>query len=133
MAYNVLITGGSRGIGAAAVREFAKAGYNVAFTWHSSASAADAVVLPYRSATQSGVTQIAYNFCTPMIVTDVGGLAEIVPNGKVGYVTSVDARAIADALLDFCQRDPHCFDSGIEEEKRKYAWSNMTAAVTQGA
>lgn len=50
MAYNVLITGGSRGIGAAAVREFAKAGYNVAFTWHSSASAADAVVQDVRSA-----------------------------------------------------------------------------------
>ena len=50
MAYNVLITGGSRGIGAAAVREFAKAGYNVAFTWHSSASAADAVVQAVRSA-----------------------------------------------------------------------------------
>ena len=50
MAYNVLITGGSRGIGAAAVLEFAKAGYNVAFTWHSSASAADAVVQAVRSA-----------------------------------------------------------------------------------
>ena len=50
MAYNVLITGGSRGIGAAAVREFAKAGYNVAFTWHSSVSAADAVVQDVRSA-----------------------------------------------------------------------------------
>ena len=50
MAYNVLITGGSRGIGAAAVREFARAGYNVAFTWHSSASAADAVVQDVRSA-----------------------------------------------------------------------------------
>ena len=50
MAYNVLITGGSRGIGAAAVREFAKAGYNVAFTWHSSASSADAVMQDVRSA-----------------------------------------------------------------------------------
>ena len=50
MAYNVLITGGSRGIGAAAVREFAKAGYNVAFTWHNSASTADAVVQDVRSA-----------------------------------------------------------------------------------
>ena len=95
-------------------------------------SAADLIVQPYKSATQSGVTQVAYHFSKPMLVTNVGGLSEIVPNGKVGYVTPVDDRAIADALLDFCQRDPHCFDSGIEEEKRKYAWSNMTAAVTMG-
>ena len=96
-------------------------------------SAADLIVQPYKSATQSGVTQVAYHFSKPMLVTDVGGLAEIVPNGKVGYVTPVDARAVADALLDFCQRDAHCFDQGIAEEKKKYAWSNMTAAVIQGA
>ena len=76
-------------------------------------SAADLIVQPYKSATQSGVTQVAYHFSKPMLVTDVGGLAEIVPNGKVGYVTPVDARAIADALLDFCHRQSHCFDSGI--------------------
>ncbi|MDY5076446.1 MAG: glycosyltransferase, partial [Paludibacteraceae bacterium] len=94
-------------------------------------SAADLIVQPYKSATQSGVTQVAYHFSKPMLVTDVGGLAEIVPNGKVGYVTPVDDRAIADALLDFCHREAHCFDSGIEEEKRKYAWSKMTAAVME--
>lgn len=93
-------------------------------------SAADLIVQPYKTATQSGVTQIAYHFCKPMLVTNVGGLAEIVPNGKVGYVTPVDSKAIADAMLDFCERgDVECFRAGIEEEKQKYAWSRMVAAI----
>ena len=69
MAYNVLITGGSRGIGAAAVREFAKAGYNVAFTWHSSASAADAVVQAVRSACP--------DCCVVSIQADAGDAAQV--------------------------------------------------------
>ena len=94
-------------------------------------SAADLIVQPYKSATQSGVTQIAYHFEKPMLVTRVGGLAEIVPDGKVGYVTDVDAREVADALVDFCHRtDKDCFRSGIQEEKQKYAWSRMTAVIT---
>ena len=94
-------------------------------------SAADLIVQPYKSATQSGVTQVAYHFSKPMLVTNVGGLAEIVPDGKVGYVTPVDEKAVADALLDFCHRDAHGFDQGIAEEKKKYAWANMTAAVME--
>ena len=92
-------------------------------------SAADLIVQPYKTATQSGVTQIAYHFSKPMLVTHVGGLAEIVPNGKVGYVTDVDPKAIADALLDFCGQPTGHFAAGIEEEKQKYAWSKMTAAI----
>ncbi len=93
-------------------------------------SAADLIVQPYKTATQSGVTQIAYHFCKPMLVTNVGGLAEIVPDGKVGYVTEVDPKAIADAMLDFCDRgNVECFLAGIEEEKQKYAWSRMTEAI----
>ena len=93
-------------------------------------SAADLVVQPYKSATQSGVTQIAYHFEKPMLVTRVGGLAEIVPDGKAGYVTEPDARAVADALADFCANShPERFARGIQEEKKKYAWSRMTAAV----
>ncbi len=64
-------------------------------------SAADLVVQPYRSATQSGVTQIAYHFEKPMLVTDVGGLGEIVPDGKCGYVVKPEPQAIADAIDDF--------------------------------
>ena len=62
-----------------------------------------------------------------MLVTDVGGLAEIVPHGKVGYVVKPDVAEIADALVDFV--DHHIdedYREGIVEEKAKYAWSNMT-------
>lgn len=93
-------------------------------------SAADLIVQPYKTATQSGVTQIAYHFRKPMLVTNVGGLAEIVPNGKVGYVTAVDPQAIADALADFCAReDSECFRQGIEEKRQKYSWSRMLQTI----
>ena len=92
--------------------------------------AADLIVQPYKSATQSGVTQVAYHFCKPMLVTNVGGLAEIVPDGKVGYVVEVDAKQVADAISDFVSRgDVDCFQSGILEEKKKYDWARMSAAV----
>ena len=92
-------------------------------------SAADLIVQPYKTATQSGVTQVAYHFSKPMLVTNVGGLAEIVPHGKVGYVTPVDAKAVADALVDFCSDDNKLrFAQNIETEKKKYAWSRMTEA-----
>ena len=88
----------------------------------------DLVVQPYKTATQSGVTQIGYHFETPMLVTDVGGLAEIIPNGKVGYVVQPNGKSIADALLDFCINRPD-FSEGIREEKKKYSWERMTQAV----
>ena len=92
-------------------------------------SAADLIVQPYKTATQSGVTQVAYHFSKPMLVTNVGGLAEIVPHGKVCYVTPVDAKAVADALVDFCSDDNKLrFVRNIETEKKKYAWSRMTEA-----
>ncbi len=86
-------------------------------------SAADAVVQPYRTATQSGISQIAYHFEKPMIVTNVGGLPEIVPNGKVGYVTEVSSTAIADAILKlYAASHIESFKAGIIEEKKKYSW-----------
>ena len=95
---------------------------------------ADIIVQPYKSATQSGVTQIAYHFEKPMLVTDVGGLAEIVPDGKVGYVVSPDEHSIADALVDFFGNDRQDeFTEGILAEKRQYAWSNMTRSVRKAA
>ena len=93
-------------------------------------NAADIVVQPYKSATQSGVTQIAYHFEKPMLVTNVGGLGEIIPNGKVGYVVEPNPTSIADALVDFYDNDRHdAFVEGVKEEKKKYAWSNMTEAI----
>lgn len=97
-------------------------------------AAADIVAQPYRTATQSGVTQIAYHFGRPMLVTNVGGLAEIVPDGRVGYVVAPQAQAIADALVDFLDagREPS-FTAATQVEKAKYTWSNMTRALLTAA
>ena len=92
--------------------------------------ACDIVAQPYKSATQSGVTQIAFHFEKPMLVTDVGGLAEIVPHGKIGYVVAPDVHEIADALVSYFEnRCEEAFTQGVREEKKKYAWSSMTAAI----
>lgn len=97
-------------------------------------SAADLIAQPYKSATQSGVTQIAYHFERPMLVTDVGGLAEIVPHGKVGYVVKPEVEAIADALAEWAASDKETsFSQGLKEEKRKYSWEKMTEAVREAA
>jgi len=89
-------------------------------------SAADMVVQPYKSATQSGVTQIGYHFNKPMLVTNVGGLSEIIPDGKIGYVVEPDSQKIADALVDFYKNDRMAeFETNIVEEKKKFSWSNM--------
>lgn len=91
---------------------------------------ADIVVQPYKSATQSGVTQVAYHFEKPILVTNVGGLGEIIPNGKVGYVVDPNPSSIADALVDFYENERYnTFVEGVKEEKLKYQWSNMTAAI----
>ena len=93
-------------------------------------NACDIVVQPYKSATQSGVTQIAYHFEKPMLVTDVGGLKEIVPDRVVGYVTAVDPAQIADALVDFFANDrKEAFERNIQVEKQKYSWGRMVDAL----
>lgn len=88
-------------------------------------SAADLIVQPYKTATQSGVTQIAYHFEKPMLVTRVGGLAEIVPDGKVGYSVEPTVDAIASVLQNFVTLRPD-FSEGIKAEKQKYSWPVMT-------
>lgn len=92
--------------------------------------AADMVVQPYKHATQSGVTQICYHFDRPMLVTNVGGLPEIVPNGKVGYVVEPEPKAIADALVDFyTNHREFAMRDNIKSEKKKYAWSEMLSRI----
>lgn len=92
-------------------------------------SAADLIVQPYKSATQSGVTQIAYHFEKPMVVTNVGGLPEIVPDGKAGYVVEPSPKSIAAVICGFmAQNDRDCFIQGIKQEKQKYSWSAIVAA-----
>lgn len=95
-------------------------------------SAADCVVLPYKTATQSGVTQIAYNFCTPLIVTDVGGLAEIVPDGRAGIVCQPSADGVYDALCrmyegDTCRR----FADNMAEERKRFSWKAMCDRIEE--
>jgi glycosyltransferase involved in cell wall biosynthesis len=93
-------------------------------------SVTDLVAQPYRSATQSGVSQIAYHFEKPMLVTNVGGLAETIPDGKVGYVVAVEPTEIADALVDFFANNRSAIMvENVRIEKRKFAWSKMTAAI----
>ncbi|MES2690381.1 MAG: glycosyltransferase [Bacteroidota bacterium] len=89
-------------------------------------SAADVVVQPYTNATQSGVTQIAYYYNKPMIVTNVGGLAELVPDNKVGFVTEVNTHKIAEAIIRFYAEDKEAaFSANIETEKQRFTWQNL--------
>ena len=92
--------------------------------------AADLVVQPYKHATQSGVTQICYHFDRPMLVTNVGGLPEMVPHNKVGYVVTPEPLSIADAIVDFYSnhRELQMRDN-IRLEKKKYAWSAMLEKI----
>ncbi|MEN9448872.1 MAG: hypothetical protein RJA25_2162 [Bacteroidota bacterium] len=92
--------------------------------------AADVVVQPYKHATQSGVTQICYHFNKPMIVTNVGGLPEIVPNNKVGLVVEPNEQAVSDAILHFYNENKETeFVQNILEEKKKYSWKLMAEKV----
>jgi glycosyltransferase involved in cell wall biosynthesis len=93
-------------------------------------SAADLVVQPYRSATQSGISQIAYHFEQPMVVTRVGGLPEIVTDGVSGYVVDAEPQAIASAITDFFdnQRDV-VFQEGIRKEKQRFSWEYLSGQL----
>ena len=91
--------------------------------------AADLIVQPYKSATQSGVTQVAFHFEKPMLVTNVGGLGEIVHDHQMGYACEPFADAIAADLLDYFTNDRQAdYTSYLKKEKTKYAWSNITRA-----
>lgn len=89
-------------------------------------SLSDFVVLPYHTASQSGVTQIAYNFCTPMIVTRVGGLPEIVPDGRVGYLCDPTSESVAEAIEKIWQPNiVEQFGVNIIEERKRFSWGAM--------
>ena len=91
--------------------------------------AADALIQPYRNATQSGVTPLAYHFEKPMIVTNVGGLPSLVPDGKVGLVVEPNPAAIADGILKFYQLGEQFFIPHLRSEKQKYSWANLVKAI----
>ncbi len=92
--------------------------------------AADLVVQPYKSATQSGISQIAYHFEKPMVVTSVGGLTEMVPHGVVGYQTAPDPASIAAAIVkyyDEAQEAP--MTAAVRVAKLQYSWSRIATEI----
>ena len=92
--------------------------------------ASDMITQTYRTATQSGVTQIAYHFERPMLVTNVGGLAEIVPNNKVGYVTSKNPSDIAGAIVDFYNNNKEQeFTKNTISEKKRFTWESLIDGI----
>ena len=91
--------------------------------------AADAVIQPYRNATQSGVTPLAYHFEKPMVVANVGGLPSLVPNEKAGLVAEPNPVDIANKILKFYQLGENYFIPHLRTEKQKYSWSNIVNAI----
>jgi glycosyltransferase involved in cell wall biosynthesis len=90
-------------------------------------------VLPYRSATQSGIVQIAYNFDTPVIATDVGGLAEIVKDGVSGLIVAeATPVAVAKQVVRFFREGlEQTLTDGVKEEKKKYSWDTFVEGIEQ--
>jgi glycosyltransferase involved in cell wall biosynthesis len=91
----------------------------------------DCVVQPYKNATQSGVTPLAYHFEKPMIVTNVGGLPSLVPHEKAGLVCEPEPTSMADAILRFYQLGENYFIPHLRSEKQKYSWQNLTKAILE--
>ncbi|MEM6966867.1 MAG: glycosyltransferase family 4 protein [Bacteroidota bacterium] len=93
-------------------------------------SAADLIAQPYKTATQSGVSRLAYFFEKPMLVTEVGGLPEVVAHDKAGYVVAVNAKAIADAIVDYFENDRKAeFIARVKIDKKMFSWENMVAGI----
>jgi len=95
-------------------------------------TAADVTVLPYLSATQSGIIQIAYNFDKPVITTDVGGLPEVIEPGKTGFIVpTADNHALAQAIIRFFRaREGTDFPGYIKTYKKRFSWENLAEAIT---
>ncbi len=94
--------------------------------------AADLIVQPYKTATQSGVTQIGYHFNKAMLVTNVGGLGEIIADGKSGYVVKPEVAAIADAIVDFYDYNRQtAFEQEAVKLKGRFSWTRMTEVIME--
>lgn len=94
---------------------------------------ADLLVQPYRTATQSGISQMAYHFEKPMLVTKVGGLPEIVSHGNSGYVVEPNNHVVvADAIVDFYTNNRKVeLESGVKADKEKFSWDNMVQGIKE--
>jgi glycosyltransferase involved in cell wall biosynthesis len=93
--------------------------------------AADVVVQPYRNATQSGVTPLAYHFEKPMIVTNVGALPDYVPHNKVGLVAAPSPASLASAIEQYFALGEDYFLPQLREEKKKYSWSVLVNQIIE--
>ncbi len=91
--------------------------------------AADFVIQPYKNATQSGVTPLAYHYEKPMLVTNVGGLPDLVPNEKVGLIAEPNATSIAQKIKELYIFGEQHFIPYIQEEKKKYSWGVLTKTI----
>jgi len=94
-------------------------------------SAAAFVIQPYRKATQSGVTPLAYHFEKPMLVTNVGGLPALVPNGRAGLIAEPNPQSIAEKILELYKLGEEYFLPHLQEEKKKYSWSVLVNAIKE--
>ncbi len=94
-------------------------------------SASDAVVLPYKSATQSGIVQVAVNFCVPVIAANVGGISEVIEDGKTGYVVEKEnPEKLAQAIIRFYNEDKEKeFSLNMNSLKEKYSWQNFVKGM----
>ncbi|MBK8521010.1 MAG: glycosyltransferase [Chitinophagaceae bacterium] len=95
--------------------------------------AADVVIQPYRNATQSGVTPLAYHFEVPMIVTNVGGLPAMVPDNKVGLVAEPTAASLAEKIIEYFDKGENHFLPHLLEEKKKFSWTKMLESILEVA
>ncbi|MFZ1368915.1 MAG: glycosyltransferase [Ferruginibacter sp.] len=93
--------------------------------------AADVVIQPYRNATQSGVTPLAYHFEVPMIVTNVGGLPSMVPDNKAGLVAEPNAASLAQKVVDYFDKGENYFLPHLLEEKKKFSWTKMLESILE--
>lgn len=94
-------------------------------------SAADFVIQPYKHATQSGVTPLSYHFEKPMLVTNVGGLPDLVPHQKVGWIVEPNAQAIANGIESLYQLGVAHFLPHLRHEKKKYSWEVLANTIRQ--
>lgn len=91
--------------------------------------AGDCIIQPYKSATQSGVTPVAYHFEVPMIVTNVGGLPQMVPHQKAGLICEPDPESIATAIDSYFRMGKDRFLPGLQTEKKKLSWHQFSAGL----
>ncbi|MCX7979766.1 MAG: glycosyltransferase [Bacteroidia bacterium] len=92
-------------------------------------SAADAVILPYRNATQSGITQIALHFEKPMIATRVGGLPEVIQEGQTGLLCEPTPESLCEAIAQFLTSDSGYFSLYLQAAKAQYSWGAFAGAL----